>query len=377
MVSFSRSKVPAVGVEEEYQLVDPTSGRLIPKCSEVLRQLGREPDADIQRELHLNQIEMASNVCETLDEVRENLQKVRKLLIDAAASTGAALVSAGTNPFPLPESETLTPKFRYQSMGQQFQHIARSLFIFGCHVHVDMQDKTLGLHVMNQTRRWLPLLQALTANSPFWNGQDTGYASYRREVWVQWPMAGAPPHFQDLADYEACLSELTRSGAIKDESFIYWDIRLSVKVPTIEYRCADVITSLQHCVGYVGLIRALVMQTCDDIHAGREYPPIRSHLLSFAIWHAARYGVSADLLDPLTCEKVTATESATRLLEYIAPALATSGDRECVEAFVQNVVRDGCGADRQRMTMQTEGNLAAVVQEAIKETANDTSPATC
>lgn len=367
-----RSQIPSVGVEEEYQLVDPESGQLIPKCNDVMRQLGRDSGADIQRELHLNQIEMASNVCQTLDEVRENLRRVRKMLIDAAESVGAALVSAGTNPFPLPADETLTPKFRYQAMGQQFQQIARALFIFGCHVHVAMEDKKLGLQVMNQSRRWLPVLQALTANSPFWNGNDTGYASYRREVWVQWPMAGAPPHFIDLADYEACLGELTKSGAIKDESFIYWDIRLSVKVPTIEFRGADVMTSLQQCVGYVGLVRAIVMQASDDVRSGREFPPIRSHLLSFAIWHAARYGVSDDLIDPMTCEKSTATETAARLLEYVRPALLRSGDLDCVEAFVQEVVREGCGADRQRLTMQTEGDLSAVVRAAVQQTAEDT-----
>jgi carboxylate-amine ligase len=363
--------VPSIGVEEEYQLIDPATGQLVPNCKDVMRQLSGDVRADIQHELHLTQIEMASTVCHTLDEVRSSIQKVRGQLIKAAERTGAALVAAGTNPLPLPESESFTPKQRYRTMYERFQQIARDLLIFGCHVHIAMEDRTLGVQVMNQTRRWLPALQAISANSPFWNGEDTGYASYRRELWAQWPMAGPPPHFDSLDDYASCVDDLTRCGAIQDESFIYWDIRLPTKVPTIEFRCGDVMLSLDETVGYTGLVRGLVMQATKDVVAKRFNKPIRANVLSHATWQAARYGVNAELVDPLHCERCSATELVSRLLDHIHPSLKESGDLTCVEEYVNRVLTRGTGADRLRGAYHN-GNLVDVVQYAIEETRRDT-----
>ncbi|QDV86325.1 carboxylate-amine ligase [Planctomycetes bacterium TBK1r] len=360
--------IPSIGVEEEYQLVDPTSGRLLPNCKRVIEQIGKQTTAEIQHELHLTQIEMASKVCKTLDEVRRSVSIVRGDLIVAAGNTGSALVAAGTNPLPVPASDSFTPKRRYQVMSQRFQQIARDMLIFGCHVHVSMEDRSMGVQVMNQCRRWLPILQALSANSPYWDGEDTGYASYRRELWAQWPMAGPPPHLDDLADHEACVDELVRAGAIKDESFIYWDIRLPTKVPTIEFRGADVMLAVEETVGYAGLIRAIVMQAMQDIHSNRINRPIRPSLLSYAMWHAARYGISKDLVDPLTCEKLAAKEAVFRLLDEVRPSLERAGDEQCVNGYVQRLFDVGIGADRQRAAVGPDGDVAQAVHYAISET---------
>ena len=381
-------ELPAVGVEEEYQLVDRVSGKLIPDCKKVMRNLRKLPQAasshaEIQHELHLNQIEMASEVCQTLDEVRRSLIRTRRLLIESSDRSGVALAAAGTNPLAVPAEPALTPKDRYRAMTERFQQIARDLFIFGCHVHVTMEDRELGVEVMNGVHRWLPMLQALSANSPFWDGHDTGYASYRRELWVQWPMAGPPPHFEGLADYERCIEDLVRTTAIQDESFIYWDVRLPTRVPTIEFRGADVMTSIDDVVGYVGLIRAIVMQTKADVLSGRSSRRVRPTLLSFALWQAARYGVGDMLVDPLSCEKLPASDYAGRMLETVAPSLDLCGDRELVEAFVQRVVESGNGADRQRWVaeranvastdkMYSADVLSAVVSAVVDETARGT-----
>ncbi|QDV45578.1 Carboxylate-amine ligase YbdK [Stieleria neptunia] len=363
--------IPSIGVEEEYQLVDPESGRLLPNCKRVIEQIGQQTAAEIQHELHLTQIEMASKVCKTLDEVRQNVRHVRGVLIVASQNTDTALVAAGTNPLPVPASDSFTPKRRYQVMSQRFQQIARDMLIFGCHVHVSIKDRLTGLRVMNRCRRWLPILQALSANSPYWDGEDTGYASYRRELWAQWPMAGPPPHFDDLADYRACVNDLVRSGAIKDESFIYWDIRLPTKVPTIEFRGADVMLSVEETVGYAGLVRAIVMQAMRDIQSNRITRPIRSSLLSYATWHAARYGISEDLVDPLSCEKRPAKAAVLRLLEEVRPALEITGDLQCVHEYVHRLFDRGTGADRQRGAAGPDGDVRRIVHHAIGETARD------
>lgn len=362
-------QVPTVGVEEEYQLVDPRSGALIPNCKEVMRTIRRnggseEAHSEIQHELHLNQIEMASDVCSSLEEVRDALTQTRRMLIDAARSNETELASAGTNPLPIPTDDALTPKDRYQAMTDRYQQIARDLFIFGCHVHVAMEDRELGIQVMNRCRRWLPILQAITANSPYWDGVDTGYASYRRELWAQWPMAGPPAHFDSLADYQSCVDDLVACGAIKDESFLYWDIRLPTRVPTIEFRAADVMTRVEETVGYVGMIRAIVMLAVSEEEQGKPIVPIRPSVLSYAIWHAARYGMNEQLVDPESREMVSASELLDRLMTAIDPALKATGEARPVEAFANQLIKSGTGADRQRRG----GELSSVVANVVAET---------
>ncbi|QDT04703.1 Carboxylate-amine ligase YbdK [Rubripirellula lacrimiformis] len=367
--------IPSVGVEEEYQLVDPTTGLLLPNCREVMQRIAGHTTADIQHELHLTQIEMASAVCDTLDDVRNSLKRVRGQLIAAAKKTGAALVATGTNPHLVPQDDSITPKQRYRAMRQRYQQLARDLLIFGCHVHVSIQDRSLGMQIMNMSRRWLPVLQALSSNSPFWDGVDSGYASYRRELWAQWPMAGPPPYFDDLDDYQRSIDQLTRSGAIEDESYIYWDIRLSTKVPTIEFRGADVMMSLEETVGYTGLVRAIVMQVTSDLQRSEIRWPIRSNLLSYAIWQSARYGLNDELVDPLSCQRLPARDAVAQLLEYVGPSLDRAGDRECVEAYLERAFTDGTGADRQRAAAGDQIDLAEAVRHAIMETAHQTDAA--
>lgn len=368
--------IPTLGVEEEYQLVDPNTGVLLPNCNEVMKTLrsqGINPaGSDIQHELHLNQIEMASDVCESLSEVRETLITTRSMLIEAAKANRCELASAGTNPMPIPEDMTLTPKDRYESMTDRYQQFARELYIFGCHVHVAMEDRNLGLHVMNRCRKWLPVLQAVTANSPYWDDADTGYASFRRELWAQWPMAGPPPHFDDLQDYESCVAELTSVGAIKDESFIYWDIRLPTKVPTIEFRGADVMTRVDETVGYVGLVRAMVMTAMKEIRRDRPLPRVRPSVLSYSLWHSARFGVTDQLIDVVTGQRVAASVLIDRVTEELDKSLTETEERQPVDAFMQSVIDEGTGADRQRGV----GELDAVVKGVVDETnswVNDTA----
>ncbi|MCC9658347.1 glutamate--cysteine ligase 2 [Rhodopirellula halodulae] len=368
--------IPTVGVEEEYQLVDPKDGSLIPNCKQVMQTIRRsggeeKAHSEIQHELHLNQIEMASEVCESLEQVRDTLNQTRLMLVDAARTNESELAAAGTNPLPVPEDDALTPKDRYQAMTDRYQQIARDLFIFGCHVHVAMDDQDLGIRVMNRCRRWLPILQAITANSPFWNGVDTGYASYRRELWAQWPMAGPPAHFDSLSDYQDCVDQLIRSGAIKDESFLYWDIRLPTRVPTIEFRAADVMTKVEETVGYVGLIRAIVMHAMDAERQAIDFQPIRPSVLSYAIWHSARYGMTEDLVDAESCEKVPAGELLDRTMDVLAPALKATGEAGPVEHFANRLLSDGTGADRQRRG----SDLSNIVTQVVAETVPNVIPA--
>lgn len=384
--SIGLAGVPSIGIEEEYQLVDPATGCLVPSCKKVMKRIrrGHKPvESEIVHELHLNQIEMASPVCQTLQDARRHLMQTRSVIGKAAIKSGSALVSAASNPMPLPTDDDVTNKKRYRKMTQRYQQIARDLYIFGCHVHVSMPDRDLGVAVINRCRIWLPLLQSLTGNSPYWDGGDTGYDSFRREMWMQWPMAGPPPALASAEQYDQCVSELVAATAIADATNVYWDIRLPDKVPTIEFRAADAMTNLNHTVAYAGLIRGMVMAAIDDQQSGHPLPRCNDHVLRYAIWFAARYGMSKSSIDVVAGKKVLLANQIDALLDWIGPSLKRCGgdDHDRVTAFVRHAQKHGNGATAQRIAsghrpvddydQPSTAQFRSVVEWAVKQSAVD------
>lgn len=357
---MSVAQIPTVGVEEEYQLVDQYNGHLRSDCQEVLSQIRSQPKNAstegivFQHELHLSQIEVATPVCQTMQQVRDLLTTARQTIHRAALPQGNLLVSAGTNPMPASHSETddVTPKRRYRTMQQRYQHLVKELRIFGCHVHIGIPDLETGVQVMNYARIWLPLLQALSCNSPFWEGQDTGYASYRRELWIQWPMAGPPHWFRDADEYRKVVQQLVDAEAIEEATLIYWDARLPQKLPTIEFRVFDVQTCVAETVALAALCRGLVMTAQEEIEKGNRAPQIRQELMSAAMWRAARFGMNEKLICPFVGKPVPADDLLDRLCQWIRPALEQAGDWSTpgggqVEAYLKNLRDRGTGSERQ------------------------------
>lgn len=363
-----------LGVEEEYQLVDPASGILRPSSRQVLQGISESQEerlpSDIHHELHLTQIEMASNVCESLAEARDQVLKTRQRLVAAAERAGAALISAGTNPLTPPHADLITPSHRYRSMTRQYQYLARELVIFGCHIHVGIPSRNIGIGIMNHCRPWLPLLQAMTANSPFWHNEDTGYASYRREMWSQWPLAGPPPQCKTADEYAAIVDELIQVGAIADATRIYWDIRLPEKIPTIEFRVADAMTRLDETIGFAAVIKGLVLASLQRIHDAEPVPRVRAQTLKFAMWQAARFGVTAQLTDCVAGKKESAKDQLARLLDVIQKPLKTAGGWEFAEQWIAMLKQEGTGADRQRAALAERNEMRDVVAMLISQTAN-------
>jgi carboxylate-amine ligase len=348
-------RIPAVGVEEEYQLVAPETGELSPVGRAVLLHASGTTDSSIQHELHLEQIEMASPILYSSEEVRKCLRDTRAALMEAARASSTVLVAAGTNPMALPTHVITTPNPRYTRMERQYQALARELVIFGCHVHVDMPDRAMGIQVQNYLRVWLPLLQAMSANSPFWHGEDTGYDSFRREVWVQWPMSGVPHFFKDLQDFNDCVQCLIQTGAIDDETKIYWDARLPVKTPTLEFRVFDVQTEIEDCVALVAISRALTMQCEYLIAAGDPVPQVRHEVLRSAIWRAARYGLRSQLVDPCRSTLDKAFNQVETLIDFISEPLRVLGDLDLVHDYVARLRQTGTPAERQRAALRDSG----------------------
>jgi len=361
-----------IGVEEEYQLIDAQTRELVPRAPEVLDQAQLAVGDVVQPELYQSQIEIASPVCRSLGEVRSALVHLRRGVITAAAADGYRVAAAGTHPFSHWEQQTITPKDRYRGIAAEYQHIAQELIIFGCHVHIGLDDPAARLDVLNRARVWLAPLLALAANSPFWLGRDTGYASYRTELWNRFPTAGPPHLFASVGEYEALVQALVATGSIEDASKIYWDLRLPERVNTVEFRVTDVCQTIDEAVMIAGLARALV-RTCHwHAQRGDPVPAARPELLRAAHWRAARYGLEAELIDVLAARTVPAGTLVDTLLGYVRPALEASGDWEDMAGLVAETLRGGNGAQRQRATYRRTGRLEAVVDEIVAATERGT-----
>lgn len=370
---MSTTEVFSLGVEEEYQIVDPTNRELDSIAEEVVQEAQKTLDKDVQLEIQLSQVEVATPVCASLAEVRTQLTRLRGAVIEAAHTFHKCIASSGTHPFSLWQEQPFTPRDRYLALERDFQQLAREQVIFGCHVHVGVSQRELGLQIMNQTRTWLSPLIALTANSPFWCGLDTGYASYRIPHWGRWPQSGLPQHFSSLQEYDDLLQLLVKTRSIDDPTKIYWDIRLSERYPTIEVRIADVCLTIDEAIMATGLTRALIRACYEQVIQGQQGEPIRMELLRMAHWRAARYGLEGDLLDVHAQETVPAPVMIERFLTFLRPSLEASGDWQEVSALVQKTLRGGNGAMRQRRIYRQRQELRDVVDYIVQETAEGTA----
>lgn len=361
-----------LGVEEEYQIIDSQTRRLRPRVMQVLPEAQAALGEGAQPEFQASQIEMATPVCLTLAEVRAQVVRARRALLDAAARDGGRIGAAGTHPFSQSADQPVTPKPRYQDMAEQYRHLAHELVIFGCHVHVGLPDSDAGLGVMNRARHWLAPLVALCANSPFWEGADTGYASYRTELWVRWPMAGPPLLFASREEHDALVQALVATGSISDASKIYWDIRLPEKLPTVEFRVADVCLRVDEAVLLAGLVRALARTCYAQAQGDEPFQAARPELLRAAHWRAARYGLEGELIDIAAGRAVPAAELVQSLLLFVRPALEEAGDWDEVSALVTETLRGGNGAMRQRAVFAETNRMEAVVDYILEETVQGT-----
>ncbi|MCA0145552.1 glutamate--cysteine ligase [Blastococcus sp. LR1] len=374
-----------VGVEEELLVVDAT-GNPVPKGPEALAVAARDGEgedveqhdraergaaqtpetAHLMPELKAQQLELGTPVCSTLDEVRRELRHWRGRADAAASAVGARVAALATSPVavePVP-----TEGERYERLNEAFGLTAWDVLTCGCHVHVSVEDDEEGVAVLNRIRVWLPVLTAMTANSPFWRGRDTAYSSFRSQVWHRWPSAGPNGPFTGAADYHRLVDEVLATETVLDTGMVYFDARISAKWPTVEVRTADVALRVEDAVTLAGLVRGLVETAARDARAGRAVPEMRPEVLRLAGWRAGRSGLTGDLVHPLTGRPAPAADVLADLVDSVRPALADAGDEQTVADGVQNLLRRGTGADLQRRVHQETGDLTAVVRAAVAVT---------
>jgi len=360
-----------IGVEEEYQVVDPKT-RGLAACAERVLKRARQAlgDEEVAPELRASQIEVMSPVCHTLAEVRAELVRLRGAIARAAAEEeGLRIAAASTHPFSHWREQPLAPEERYRKLLESYQQLLRQQLAFGFHVHVGLEDREVALEVMNRLRPWLAPLLALSANSPFWLGEDTGYASYRTQVWGRLPTAGPPAPFSSLAEHDALVRALVETGSVLDAASVYWDVRLPEKLDTVEVRVSDACSRVDEAVMLAGLSRALVRSCRERAERGESYPSVRPELLRAAHWHASRHGLDAELVDVEAARAVPAREVIEKVLAFARPALEENGDWEEVAALVRETLECGNGASRQRRAYERAGRLEDVVDTLIEETA--------
>ncbi|MFN2505236.1 MAG: carboxylate-amine ligase [Acidimicrobiales bacterium] len=359
-----------IGVEEEFSIIDAVTGELRPRVQRLLPGAKALLGDDVQAELNLSQIETGTSVCATLAEVRVELQRLRRRLGEAAEQEGSRVVSAGSHPNGRWQEQPVNPdKERYRHLEEDFRLTARQQLVSGCHVHIGLADPDLAIAVLNRCRTWLSPLVALAANSPFWIGVDSGYASYRTMVWSQWPTTGMPEPLADRAAYDRLVEDLTGLGVIDDATFLYWDVRPSARYDTLEFRVTDACSTVEEAVMVAGLVRALARTCATEEESGSAPPSVRGELVHGAKWRAARYGLDGELADLSAGGKAPAAEVIARFLDHLRPALDEHGDWEEVQGLVDQTLRAGNGASRQRAAFARTGDLKAVVDHLVSETA--------
>ncbi|MFG3496569.1 glutamate--cysteine ligase [Streptomyces sp. NPDC047928] len=358
-----------VGIEEEFLLVDPVTCLPVPLADQVRAAAGLEPivdDQEIQSELLQAQVEVATPVCTSLDEVGGHLLRLRHALGTAAEKNNCRIVACGTAPYREAAPVPVTQKARYLAMRAQAPQLVAEQLVNGMHVHVGVPDRTAGVAVLNRIRVWLPTLVAMAANSPLWDGHDTGFASWRTVIFGRWPVSGPPPAFADEEDHERRVRALLDSRIISDRGQLYWQARLSDHYPTVEVRCTDVQLRADAAVLFAGLIRAMVVTALRDEAAGLPVPRCPPEQLQAANWYAARHGLSDLLVDPEgVCRR--AGDVLCRLIDTMTPALEDSGDVREVTSLVHRLLREGTPADLQRKALD-EGGMAALTDLLITET---------
>jgi glutamate---cysteine ligase / carboxylate-amine ligase len=365
-----------LGVEEEYQIIDPETRALCPGAEGVLRRARRALGEErVVPELRASQLEALTPVLRTLSEVRAELLRLRRGVIQAAEEEGVRIAAASTHPFSHWREQPITAEERYRKILERERRMAEEQVVFGFHVHVGLSDRETAVQVMNRARAWLAPLLALSANSPFWLGEDTGYASYRTQIWGWLPTAGPPGRFSSLAEHDAMIKALVSTGGAMEANQIYWDMRLPQKLDTVEIRVCDVCISIDEAVMLAGLSRALVHTCYEGAEKERPYPKARPEILRAAHWIASRYGLEADLVDVEAGQLVPAQEVIEKLLHFARPALEEHGDWEEVSALVGETLKGGTGARRQRRAYERSGRLEEVVDVLTEETARGTGSA--
>lgn len=357
-----------VGIEEEYQIIDPITRDLTPGF-DTLVQSDHAALADVKAELHQCQVEIGTRVCRDIAELRQELTTLRGHVIRAAAQHGFTIAAAGTHPFCNWMNQEMTPKERYLGVKAELQDLAHRLLIFGTHIHVGIEDPDFRIDCLNAARYILPHILCLSTSSPFWFGRNTGLHSYRSIVFKNFPRTGVPRVMKGWADYSDLIDTLVRTNSIPDGSKLWWDVRPHHAYPTLEFRICDVNTRVNEAVCIAAIVQAVVAKMWKLRRDNMTFRVYAQDLIEENKWRAVRWGLGGKLIDFGKKQELPAPVLVRELIEwFLDDVLDDLGTRKEVE-YAFTILEHGSSAQRQLATYARTGDLRAVVDQLIRETA--------
>ena len=356
-----------IGIEEEYQIIDPETRELRSFISKFLQQGAMVFRDQVKPEFLQSQVETDSHVCRDIKEARQEITRLRSLVGEIADKNNCRIVAAGTHPFSRWEDQVITNTDRYRGIVADMQHVARRLLVFGMHVHIGIPDPDLRIDVMNQMVYFMPHILSLSTSSPFWLGQNTGLKSYRSVVFEDLPRSGLPEYFNSATEYDQFVQTLIKTRCIDDPTKIWWDIRPHSTFPTLEFRVCDCTTKIDEAIAITALIQAVVAKLIQLREGNQTWRNYRRSLIAENKWRVIREGIDGKLLDWGKEEEVSLRSLIEELLEIIDDVLDQLGTRQELE-YVRTILREGTSADRQLRKYQETGSLKAVVDALAEET---------
>ncbi len=356
-----------IGVEEEFQIIDPRTCELRSHVSELIAASSPGSGDHFKPELHQSIVEMGTDICADVPALRKEILRTRGELVAAADRAGLHVAAAGTHPFSNWIDQVISPGERYRMIVEELQQLARSLLIFGMHVHVAMPDRTTTIDLMNMVRYFLPHLLALSTSSPFWMGRNTGLKSYRTAIFRRFPRTGVPDHFSSWSDYENFVSLLVKLNCIDNAKKIWWDVRPHPTFGTLEFRIFDLPTRIEETVAIAALVQAVVVKLHHLYTQNMGFRLYRRSLIDENKWRAARWGVEGKLIDFGKQQEVPLASLMEEMLEFVDDVLDDLGSREAV-AYIPTILREGTSADRQLRVFAQSGDIREVVRHLVTET---------
>jgi len=367
MPGKKKDRLFTLGIEEEFQIIDPETRELRSHVEQIMedgRMILRE---QMKTEMHQSVVEVGTDICRTVQDARTAVTRLRSDLWRLARNRGLTIAASGTHPFSHWVDQKITKGERYEGIVEDMQQVARANLIFGLHVHVGIPDREVAIQVMNMARYFLPHIFALSTNSPFWLGRDTGFKSYRVKVFERFPRTGIPDAFESLAEYRDYLDLLVKTNCIDNAKKIWWDIRLHPFFDTIEFRVCDIPMKVDETIALAALMQALVAKLHKLLQQNLSWRTYRRRLLDENRWRASRYGLDGKLIDFGKQEEIPARQLILELLDLLADEIDEFGSRKEI-ATIHEILERGTGADRQLAVWKKTRDLRAVVDLIVAET---------
>lgn len=356
-----------IGIEEEFQTIDPVTRELRSHMSKIVEGGQIILQERVKAEMHQAVVEVGTNICHNIQEARAEVTELRRHIIDLADQNNLLVAAAGTHPFSDWQDQLITPSPHYDSLIDEMRDVARGNLIFGLHVHVGIQNRNEGIQILNAVRYFLPHIYALSTNSPFWCGRNTGFKSYRSKVFDKFPRTGIPEFFASANEYDEYIDLLVKTKCIDSGKKIWWDIRLHPHFNTIEFRICDIPMRVDETICLAALMQALVAKIYKLMKQNLNFRSYRKVLINENKWRAARYGIQAKLIDFGKQEEVPYSDLCDELLDFVDDVLDELGSRHEV-AYIKEILKNGTGADRQLAVFDETNDLKSVVDYIIQET---------